>query len=178
MKQRCHRLSARPLVAAVLLAAGGLTAAAADNRAAHADEASDTVQANVNVASAISLTVHTEAFTLSGPPNTTVTELNAISFTVTTNNAGGYTVGGRSTEAALQPQDPENPDVIPISRLEFRPSGETLWVPMTTSHQVTRNVDGPSAPDGDDFSTDFRVHIPNVRSDSYRTTLIYTAATK
>ncbi|MEJ8662181.1 hypothetical protein [Streptomyces sp. MS1.AVA.4] len=171
-------LASRPVVGAVLLAAGGLTAAAAHGPAAHADQASDTVQANVAVSSAISLTGLTESFTLSGPPNTTVTQNGAVSYTVTSNNAGGFTVSVRANDDHLAPQALGNPDTIPVGNLELRPNGQVLWRPLTTTDQVLRNVDGPTAPGGDNYSTDYRVHIPNVRSDTYSVTLTYTAATK
>ncbi|MEJ8662183.1 hypothetical protein [Streptomyces sp. MS1.AVA.4] len=177
MKQG-HVLASRPVYGAVPLAAGGMTDAAAHGPAAHADQASDTVQANMAVSSAISLEITEDAFTLSGPPNTTVTELAAVHFRVTTNNAGGYTVGGRAADDALRPQTPGNPDTIPVSNLEVRPNGQTLWIPVTPNQQVTRNVDGPSAPGGDNYSTDYRVHIPNVRSDTYSVSIICPAATK
>ncbi|MFE3640301.1 hypothetical protein ACFXOM_04670 [Streptomyces sp. NPDC059169] len=178
MNQRRIRVSSRPVVGAVLLAAGGLTAAAADGPAALADQVSDTTQANVAVASAISLTGLTPSFTLSGLPNTTATQNAAVSYTVTSNNAAGYTISVRANDSALQPQGADNPDVIPVGNLELRPNPQILWRPVTTSDQVIRNVDSPSAGGGDTYATDYRVHIPNVRSDTYSVNLTYTAATK
>ncbi|MFD1658786.1 hypothetical protein ACFSL4_11340 [Streptomyces caeni] len=165
----------RPVAGVALVIAGGLAAAAAHGPSAQADVSTGEVQANVAVSSAITLTLHTASFTLAGPPNTTVAQPGAVTYTVISNNATGYEVLVRSTSDVLTPVTAGNPDTIPIGNLEVR--AISIYRPLSTTDTVIANTDTPSGPTGDDYSNDYRVHIPNVRADTYHTTLVYTAVT-
>lgn len=166
----------RPVAGTALVIAGGLTAATTHGPAAQADVSTGDVQANVVVASAITLILNNASFTLAGPPNTTVEQLGAVTYRVISNNASGYEVFERSTSSVLAPVTAGNPDSIPIGNLEVR--AISLYRPLATTDELIANKDTPSAPTGDDYSNDYRVRIPNVRADTYRTTLVYTAVTK
>jgi hypothetical protein len=157
----------------------GLGLAMGADQSALSDVVSGQTQANVSVAAAITLTGLTPSFTLSGLPNTTVTQDQAVSYRVTTNNTLGYLVSVQADAAALSPQGPANPDTIPVSALEVKPDEGAVWSPLSnTDADVVHSRDSPSAAGGDLLFDDYRVHIPNVRSDTYSVTLTYTAATR
>ncbi|WP_374947810.1 hypothetical protein [Agreia sp.] len=153
---------------AALLAGGGLAANAATD--------SDTTEAHVEVETAISLTALTDEFTLTGAPSDVVTDADAVTFTVETNNIAGYSVTVQSTTATLLPETAGNPDSIPIGALSV--TGDTgsgalsSTVPVTVHTQATRSAEG-----GDDLTNGYTVTIPFVNSDTYTTTLTYVAAT-
>ncbi|MCS5719732.1 putative Ig domain-containing protein [Herbiconiux sp. CPCC 205763] len=121
----------------------------------------------------ISLSGLTEGFTLSGMPNTTVTSNGAVTMTVTTNSAGGYVVSVQSQGSALTGADPANPDIIPITDLAVRGSGDTVFVPLSPAPIVVGNQNSATPPSGDAVSNDFRVDIPFVSGDTYTGTLDY-----
>ncbi|MEQ4716653.1 hypothetical protein [Nonomuraea sp. B19D2] len=161
------------------LVAAGLVVMLGNGSSALGDEVNGQTQANVSVASAITLTGLTPSFTLSGLPNTTATQDKAVSYRVTTNNTLGYLVSVRADAAALTAQDPANPDTIPISDLEVKPDEGVIWSPVGNNDvDVVHSKDSPSAAGGDLLQDDYRVHIRNVRSGTYSVTLTYTAATR
>lgn len=172
--KRSTRFATRAFLgtAAVALLAG---AAAAPAFAAPGDTATDSVVANVNVNSTITLSLDQGNFDLNGIPGSSVGKTAAVTGLVTTNNAAGYSVGVLAAASTLQPSLGANPDSIPIANLEvtdsdgdFTPLSTT--VPVITTTQPTR-----SALLGDAFSDDYQVEIPDVNSDTYSVTLNYTA---
>jgi hypothetical protein len=157
----------------------GLTLTVGAGRSAQGDVSTGQTQANVSVASAITLTGLTPSFTLSGLPNTTATQDKAVSYRVTTNNTAGYLVSVKPDAATLKPQTAGNPDTIPVSNLEVKPDEGVVWSPLSTADaNVVHSKDAPSAAGGDLLQDDYRVNIPNVRSDTYSVMLTYTAATR
>jgi hypothetical protein len=161
-------------------AAVGLAAAmAAPAGAAPGDQSSDTTQANVQVASSITLTGLTPSFTLSGLPGDVVTEIGAVSFRVTTNNIAGYTVTVQAQTATLVPETPGNPDSIPIANLRVRETADGNTGAFTslssTSTVLVHSQGVESAAVGDELSNDYQVDIPFVNSDTYSATLSYVA---
>ena len=167
-----HGLAALVGTATLALALG---LAALPASAAPGATSLDSVVATVGVSSVISLNVTQSSFTLNGIPGTTVPGLGAVSGTVTTNNATGYSVGVQAAAATLQPSSGANTDTIPIANLAvanvagaYTPVSNTA--PVITTTKATR-----SALTGDAFSDDYRVTIPDVNSDTYSVTLNYTA---
>lgn len=147
--------------------------------AAPGDQSSDTTEANVQVASSITLSGLTPSFTLNGLPGDVVTGNDAVSFSVTTNNIGGYTVTVQADTATLLPQTAGNGDSIPIANLRVRESaaedlGAFTSLSSTSSVQVHAQT-GQSAETGDALSNDYQVSIPFVNSDTYSVTLNYVA---
>ncbi len=174
--RRSVRLVARGLVitatAAALLSAASLSASAAPG-----DTSRASVTANVNVNSVISLALDQTNFDLNGTPGSTVTLAGAVTGTVTTNNAAGYSVGVVAQAATLQPTLVGNTDSIPIANLKvtnaagvYTSLSNNPLTPVITTTKATR-----SDLTGDDFSDDYRVAIPDVNSDTYTVTLDYTA---
>ncbi|HWO61025.1 MAG TPA: hypothetical protein VNO31_13445, partial [Umezawaea sp.] len=129
------------------------------------------------IALAITLTDLSPSFTVTGPPGTTVTTDGATTMTVVTNSPGGYSVSVRAKTETLTGTTPGNSDTIPIGSLGVRESGTSTYSPMSTQGQVVHQQDRPSAPGGDAVSSDFRVDIPFVTSDSYSVELEYIVST-
>lgn len=173
---RGFRIAARTVLttatAAAFLGAASLSASAAPN-----DTAVDSVTANVNVDSTITLTVDQTSFDLDGTGGTTVTETNQVTGTVTTNNQAGYSVGVLAAAAALVPADPlANTDTIPIGNLSTHNADNSAYVALSTTVPVITTTKATrSALAGDAFSDDYEVVIPDVNSDTYSVTLDYTA---
>lgn len=158
-------------LAASVLAVSAGSASAADN---------EDTEANVEVASGITLTDLTDSFTLTGIPGATVGTTTPVTYNVETNNETGYTVTVQSDDAEMLPADPvANPDTIPIGDLTVRESGLGAYTPVSAvdgvvvHDQAVRSVNG-----GDALSTDFEMRIPTVNADTYSATLNYLAATQ
>lgn len=145
--------------------------------AAPGDTSADSVVANVNVNSTITLNLDQAGFDLNGSPSTTVSQSGAVTGLVTTNNAAGYSVGVVAAAAALAPTLTGNTDNIPIADLLVKNSAGA-YTPLsddTASPVITKTKATRSALAGDAFSDDYRVNIPDVNSDTYSVTLNYTA---
>jgi hypothetical protein len=112
--------------------------------AAQAVEDDGSVEANVAVASAITLTDLTPAFTLSGIPGDTATTGAPVTMTVTTNNAAGYSVTVASTDLVLEGAVPGNATSIPIGLLTVRESGTTDYTGISAVPTTVHTQDGPS----------------------------------
>lgn len=158
--------------AAALVAMSGAPAMAAPG-----DVATDSVTANVNVSSIITLALDQSSFDLNGAPSSTVSKTGAVTGTVTTNNAAGYSVGVVAAADTLQPTLGGNADSIPIANLEvhnaagvYTALSEDPIAPVITTTTTAR-----SALTGDAFSDDYQVAIPDVNSDTYSVVLDYTA---
>jgi len=168
------RLVPRVLVGAVAIVAF----AGASAGSASAVEDTGTTDANVIVGSAITLTDLTPSFDLSGIPGATVTGLAAVTYTVETNNAAGYSVTVQSQTPTMVATAPGNLDSIPIAALTAREGGPGAYTALSNAAalpvhtQATRSAEG-----GDNLTTDFQVAIPFVNSDTYTATLDYVAAT-
>ncbi|WP_204358631.1 hypothetical protein [Streptosporangium sp. 'caverna'] len=146
---------------------------------AQADTSTDTTVANVEVGLAITLTELTPTFTLSGNPGDTVTDPDAVTMRVTTNNFAGYTVTVQPTAPNLTPSIGSNTDVIPMNLLEVSgPIQAGAYVPLNPAApvQVARK-DERSVDDGDVITNGYRITIPAVRPDTYSGTLLYAATT-
>ncbi len=127
--------------------------------------------------SVLTLTDLTPSFTLIGPPGSTPQLDNAVTMTVTTNNAAGYAVTVSAADDALR--SAVSSDTIPINLLSVRPSGTEAFSPFAPGGIVTvHSQDRPSAPGGDAVSNDYRVQIPFVASGDYSTTLEYIATSQ
>jgi hypothetical protein len=162
---------------AVAAAAGLLAAVAAQLPAAAApgDRSADTTIANVGVSSSITLAGLTPSFALNGAPDDTVTSTNAVSYSVLTNNVGGYTVGVTAAADALLPVG-DSTDSIPIENLAVRPNGADDFTPLSSTDAVTlRDKATRSDAAGDSYSDDYQVDIPFVADDTYSVTLNYVA---
>ena len=163
--------------ALALTAASGLLVVAAQLPAAAApgDTSDDTVIANVGVTSAISLTGLTPAFTLNGLPNTTVVGLDAVGYTVATNNVGGYTVTVQADSPTLDPAGAST-DTIPIENLQVRAADSGAYTALSDTNALTlRDKNTRSATGGDAYTDDYQVDIPFVADDTYSATLTYVA---
>ena len=162
-----------------LTAASGLLVVAAQlpASAAPGDVSTDTVDANVGVTSAISLTGLTSSFSLNGLPGATVEGLDAVGYTVTTNNVGGYTVTVQADSPTLDPTvNQGNDDTIPIENLQVRAGDTGAYTALSDTNALTlRDQDTRSAAGGDDYADDYQVDIPFVADDVYRATLTYVA---
>ena len=135
--------------------------------------------ANAVVGSSITLSGLTNAFTLSGPPNTTATTSTPVTMKVTTNNSLGYGVTVQASSAAMTPATSLNTDTIPSSALEVRETGTTAYSPLSAVTPVTVHSQSVrSAASGDTVNNDYRMVIPFVNSDTYSVTLTYLATTK
>ena len=143
--------------------------------AAPGDTATDSVVANVNVNSIISLNLDQGSFDLNGTPLSTVTGVGSVTGVVTTNNAAGYSVGVQAAAATLQPTLGGNADTIPIANLQVADAAGTYTPLSNTAPVITTTKATRSALLGDAFSDDYRVDIPDVNSDTYSVTLDYTA---
>ncbi|WP_216363488.1 hypothetical protein [Subtercola boreus] len=160
---------------AVVVATTGLVAAS--SLMANAAEDTGSTDGHVAVSTAISLTGLTSDFTLTGVPGATVSELDAVAFTVETNNLAGYAVTVQAATPTLVADTAGNTDSIPIGALSVSNSADVL-TPVSSAATVlvhsqgTRSVEG-----GDDLTNDYSVAIPFVNSDTYSVTLNYIAAT-
>ncbi len=126
-------------------------------------------------ATAISMSGLTPSFTLTGPPNSTITQNGAVTMTVTSNS--GYSVTVQARTGSLTGATPGNTATIPIGSLQARESGSTLFQALSaTSPLVVHQQAGPSASGGDPVSNDYQVQIPALPSDTYSVTLDYIAA--
>jgi len=126
-------------------------------------------------ATAISMSGLSPSFTLTGPPNSTVTQNGAVTMTVTSNS--GYSVTVQARTGSLTGATPGNTATIPIGSLQARESGSTLFQALSaTSPLVVHQQTGPSASGGDPVSNDYQVQIPALPSDTYSVTLDYIAA--
>lgn len=134
--------------------------------------------ANVGVSSSITLQGLSPSFDLNGLPGDTVEGLNAVSYTVLTNNVGGYTVGVTAASDVLSPVG-DSDDTIPIANLKVRPGGTAnggAYTSLSSTGALTlRDQDTRSDEAGDDYSDDYQVDIPFVADDTYRVTLNYVA---
>ena len=140
----------------------------------------DTAVANVVVQSAISLTMTDAAFTLTGIPGATLTELGAVDFTVQTNNSLGYAVTVKAATANMVGTG-TNAEVIPTSALTVREtdSGDA-YTPLTSGVAAATTVhtqNTKSAEAGDTLSNDYQLVVPFVNEDTYTATLNYVATT-
>ncbi len=124
----------------------------------------------------IALTGLSSGFSLSGVPDDTPEQLDAVDMTVTcTDCSSGYdvTVQAESDLTAA-------PGItIPIANLEVRDSGQTpqaTYQPLSAATPVlVHHHDGSSATDGDLISNDYEINIPNAPPGTYTTTLDYIA---
>jgi len=171
---RGYRIVARTVLTTATAAAFiGLATVSAS--AAPGDVSNDSVVANVNVSSTITLNLDQASFNLNGLPGTTVPGLGAVTGLVTTNNAAGYSIGVQAAAATLQPSTGANPDSIPIEALQVA-NAAGAYIPLSSTEPViTETKATRSALAGDAILDDYRVDIPDVNSDTYRVTLNYTA---
>jgi hypothetical protein len=139
---RGYRLVTRTLVTAATAAAfvglASVSASAAPN-----DTDTGDVTANVAIDSTIELALDDAAFTIDALPDATTTVADAVSGTVTTNSAAGYSVGVQAAAALLVPT--VNVQVGSVISLTGLPAGFTLsGVPGATvttgDTPVTMNV--------------------------------------
>lgn len=172
--RRGVRLIARALVTAAT-AGAFLSVASLPASAAPGDTSADSVVANVNVNSTITLNVATSSFNLNGTPLSTVPGVGAVTGLVTTNNTTGYSVGVQAAAETLQPATGGNADSIPIANLEVANAAGAYTALSNTAPVITTTKATRSALTGDAFSDDYRVAIPDVNSDTYSVTLNYTA---
>ena len=127
----------------------------------------------------LTLTDLTPAFTLAGEPDSTASRDDAVTMTVTTNSATGYTVSVQADEPVLSPSTAGNTGTIPVGRLSVRGAGTGSFQPLSDTAAVTvHDQDRPSAPGGDAISNDYEIDVPYVPSDTYTGTLDYVAATQ
>jgi uncharacterized repeat protein (TIGR01451 family) len=128
---------------------------------------------------AITLTSLSSGFTLSGAPDTVVSQDGAVTMTVTTNSPTGYTVAVRAVTSALTAARPGNPDNIPATALGVRESGTATFQPLSDVATVrVHSQSGPSAAGGDAVSNDYEASIPFIATDTYSGTLEYIAITQ
>lgn len=146
---------------------------------ASAQESGDETEANVAVLGGITMTGLTESFTLTGTPGQTVTEDGVVTFNVETNNVGGYGVTVQSQDATMLPANTvTNTDSIEIADLTVRETGDTAFLPLSSTApvsvhtQTVRSADG-----GDELSNDYEIRVPVVNVDTYSATLDYVAST-
>ena len=164
------------IVAALAVALGVAMGGTASAEPGQTDDG--TTDAQVEVLSSISLTGLTEDFTLTGLPGATVTELSVVTFTVETNNIGGYAVTVQSQTPTLVAGIVTNLDSIPIGALSVRETGTTPFTALrSTAVAVVHNQTVRSDEGGDDLSNDYEVVVPFVNQDVYSATLDYIATT-
>ncbi|WP_214109611.1 DUF7927 domain-containing protein [Acrocarpospora catenulata] len=140
--------------------------------------------ADARCASSMSITAEslaladiTSGFTLTGTPRSTVRGDGAVTYTVTTNSPGGYVVTVRA--ASPEFTSPDTSATIPISAMKVRESGTADFQPLSSVGVVSvHEQDTPSAPHGDQLSTDYEVDIPFVPSGTYSATLDYIATSQ
>lgn len=137
--------------------------------------------ANVDIATAITLTNLTAAFTLSGiPGDVATTGASPVSMRVTTNNAEGYSVTVQPAAATLVGALPGNTDTIAATALQVSgpKQGAGVFAPLTvaTATEVTNKIT-PSVVAGDVQTNAYRMTIPAIAPDTYSVTLNYVATT-
>jgi membrane-associated protease RseP (regulator of RpoE activity) len=137
------------------------------------------VQANVAVASAITLSGLPVGFTLSGIPTATVATAAPVTMTVWTNNTQGYTVTVQAATATLSGALPGNTNTIPVGALQVRETGTGTYQNVTNAPGgvLVYGKNAPSLETGDLLSNDYSMTIPFVVPDTYTATLNYVAAT-
>ncbi|MFE0037656.1 hypothetical protein [Streptomyces sp. NPDC059013] len=164
----------------VVLTTGGLTLAVSGGAAtAESSQAPYAAASAVSRQQPITMSDLTPGFQLDGSPNQVVFREGAVTLRVRTPDRDGYSVSVRAENAAMRPVRGGNPDRIPVDRLAVRKTGTEPFQPLSSSSAVTVHAQSTrSAPRGDDLSTDYRVSIPFVRSDTYRVILTYTATTR
>ncbi|RCG27302.1 DUF11 domain-containing protein [Sphaerisporangium album] len=119
----------------------------------------------------------TSAFTLTGPPETTVRGDGAVTMTVVTNSPTGYTVTVRPASPTLTSAG--TGASIPIGDLKVRESGTGVFTPLSPDTPVlVHSQPVASAHNGDPLSNDYEVDIPFVPSGAYSATLDYVAGTQ
>jgi large repetitive protein len=127
----------------------------------------------------ITLSGVTSSFTLSGPPNSTVSANGAVQMTVATNDTAGYIVSVEAASSTLTTTLSGDTSTIPIGQLSVRATGTTAFSPLSsTTAVVVHQQSGPSAVGGDQISNDYRVQVPNVPPATYSTTLDYIASSQ
>jgi hypothetical protein len=125
----------------------------------------------------ISLTSLPSALTIPGIVDTTVTQANAVTYNVVTNDPLGYTVTVLAKSATLNGATGGNPDTIPISNIAVRAHGGGSFTPLSASTPVTvHNSTAVTGGGGDNLADDYRVAVPFVTADSYLVTLAYVVA--
>jgi hypothetical protein len=146
---------------------------------ANALDASDSTEGNVEVQNVITLTGLSPDFTLTGLPNSVVSENSIVDFVVETNNLAGYSVTVTAAADELVPADTTaNPDTIPVGALSVRETNTTAYTALNNTTGVTVHTQATrSAEDGDALSNDYSVNIPFVNADTYSVTLNYVAST-
>lgn len=162
---------------ACTLGAVALTASTATT--ASAASGSGTTTANAAVASSITLSGLTSAFTLSGAPGTTATTAAPVTMNVLTNNRTGYAVTVQANAAQMVPATPAtNTDTIAVSALQVRETGTTPYSAISATAPVTVHSQAvKSGATGDTVNNDFKMVMPFVNSDTYSVTLTYIATT-
>jgi hypothetical protein len=71
-----------------------------------------------------------------------------------------------------------NTDAIPIADLTVRETGDTVFLPMSSTDPVSVHTQtGRSANGGDELSNDYEIRVPVVNVDTYTATLDYVAST-
>lgn len=163
--------------AAMALFLGGMGATAS---AAPGDTADDTVNVSVSVADTLDLTITSTNFNLPGPAGAVVGLPDAVAYTVTTNNLGGYVVTvAAAADVLTGASTVDGTDTIPVSALTVQQdeaiddqpqvmTGPTDAAPVELVTSLAR-----SAADGDDYTNDYSVTIPNVTADVYTVALNY-----
>jgi hypothetical protein len=166
------RLTRNRATIGVLAGAAALAAAVAPATPAQA-QAEDTTDVTVAVAQVITLTDLTPAVDLAGEPGETVTVTDAVSMTVTTNNAGGYSVTVVPTTTDLT--GATTGDTIPFTDVEVENS-DGAFTPLDPGAPVTVHTQTtPSAAGGDTVTHDYQIDIPFVDADTYTGTVVYVA---
>jgi hypothetical protein len=134
--------------------------------------------ANAVVNSSITLSGLTPSFTLTGDPNSTVTQNGAVTMNVFTNNLTGYNVTVQAAAATMTGSVGSNTDSIPVSDLKVRETGGVLFIPLSNlAPTVVHAQIARSGASGDTISNDYQVAIPFVNADTYSVTLNYLAST-
>ncbi len=127
-------------------------------------------------ARSITVTGVTSSFTLAGLPHTQVTRDGAVTMTVITNSAGGYTVTAQAQGPLLVPTTPGNTDTIPVEQLQVRESGTTTFHPLSAAGPVVvHSQSTASSSGGDAVSNDYRIDVPFIAPDTYSGTIDYIA---
>lgn len=171
---RLRRRASLVLGSALLVVGLGLTSLGAGS----AFGAGANTTANAAVASSITLSGLTSAFTLSGAPGATPSTNSAVTMTVTTNNRTGYNVTVQSAAATMAATTTGNTDSIPIANLKARETGQPTFTALSSvTANTVHNQATKSAAAGDTVNNDYQVVIPFVNSDTYTATLNYTAST-
>lgn len=173
----------RPLILGSLVAAASLGLLAFPALAQAVPGPTGSTQANVVVASAISLTGLTDAFTLTGVPGDSVStgtlgQSDDVSMLVTTNNATGYSVTVTSATSTLVGSiTGAGAESIPIGALKVTSSPASSASLDSVAPVTVHSQGGRSAAGGDTITNHFSLTIPFVQSDTYSATLNYVAAT-